>query len=96
MRLHEEMQTLEILVEFHVHFNKTHLNNSWCDDIELFIDYDTEAESLWGMSLVFFQRKRAIHFEEYFLHFAQHFLGRFSIILSFSEKILSFFNIRFP
>ena len=93
MRLHEGMQTLEVLVEFHAHFNKTHLNNSWCDDIELFIDYDTESESLRGTSLVFFQGTRAMHFDGYFKYFRQSFLGRSSIPLPPSEKILSFSNV---
>ncbi len=45
------MQMLEILVEFRAYPNQTHLNGSWCDDIELFMDYDTDAESLCGTSL---------------------------------------------
>jgi uncharacterized protein YjbI with pentapeptide repeats len=54
MRLHEEMQMLEIRVEFPEHFNKTHLNNSWCNDIDLIIDYDTESKFLRGMSVMIF------------------------------------------
>ena len=64
MRLQKEMQTLEVLVEFHAHSDKSHLNNSWCDDIELYIDYDTESESLRGRSLVFFQGTRAMHWND--------------------------------
>jgi hypothetical protein len=95
MRLYEEMQTLEILVEFHAHFNKTHGNNSWCNDVELFIDYDTEAYFLRGMFLVFFERKGAMQFEGYSLYFAQHFLGRSHELLFPSEKTVRFIHVRF-
>ncbi|CAF1158305.1 unnamed protein product [Adineta ricciae] len=45
IRLQEAMQTLEIVVQFHIVSNRTHLNRSWCDDIQLFIDYDTQSWS---------------------------------------------------
>ena len=48
MMLHKDMQELEILVKFNAHPNKAYNNNSWCADIELFIDYGTEFESLRG------------------------------------------------
>ena len=50
MRLHEAMQELEILVDFSAHTNATYANSSWCTDIELFLDYGTEFESLQGES----------------------------------------------
>ncbi len=66
MRLHKEMQMLEILVEFRAHPNKTRVNDSWCEDIDLFIDYGTESEFLQGMPLVIFQRTNSRHFEQFF------------------------------
>ncbi len=68
MRLYEEMQTLEIIVEFRAHFNKSHLNSSWCDDIELFIDYGTELGYLQGTSLVFFKSTGTLHFQGPFFY----------------------------
>ena len=44
MVLHENMQELEVLVKFSAHSNKTTTKRSWCDDIELFIDYSTLEE----------------------------------------------------
>jgi len=66
MRLHKEMQMLEILVEFRAHSNKTRLNDSWCEDVDLYIDYGTESELLQGMPLLILQRKNSKHFEEFF------------------------------
>jgi len=40
MQLHEDMQELEVVVKFNAHNNKYNNGNSWCDNIELFIDYD--------------------------------------------------------
>ncbi len=37
MKLEEDMYELEVVVKFNVQQNE----NSWCDNIELFIDYDT-------------------------------------------------------
>ena len=48
MRLQETMQELEILVEFSARTNTTHINSSWSADIELFMDYGTDFESLQG------------------------------------------------
>jgi hypothetical protein len=50
MRLNEAMQELVILIEFSARPNATHINSSWCADIELFLDYDTTFESLPGES----------------------------------------------
>lgn len=50
MRLHEAMQELEILVEFRARTDATRVNSRWCADIELFVDYGTEFESLQGKS----------------------------------------------
>jgi hypothetical protein len=41
MQLQEDMQELEVAVKFNAQNNKYNNVNSWCDNIELFIDYDT-------------------------------------------------------
>ncbi|CAF1050312.1 unnamed protein product [Adineta steineri] len=47
MRLHEDMKELQVFIKFSADQNKTHNKNNWCDDIKLFIDYNTaEVESL--------------------------------------------------
>jgi hypothetical protein len=48
MRLDEAMQELEILVKFSARTNATSISSSWCTDIELFMDYGNEFESLPG------------------------------------------------
>lgn len=48
MRLRIEMQVVEIRVQFYGNSKKNDINNSWCDNIQLFIDYGTEAEYLSG------------------------------------------------
>jgi hypothetical protein len=40
MKLEEDMQELEVVVKFNGHNNKNNYNDIWCDNIELFIDYD--------------------------------------------------------
>ena len=40
MELHKDMQELEVLVKFNAHNNKTNNEIIWCDNIELFINYD--------------------------------------------------------
>ena len=87
MRLHEEMQTLEILVELHAHSNKTHLNNSWCDDIELSLLTMVQNWRLHRVRLALdiLQRTGAMHFEESF----------FTLCTTFflNDKILRFLII---
>jgi hypothetical protein len=41
IQLWKDMQELEVTVKFNAHNNKYNNGNSWCDNIELFIDYDT-------------------------------------------------------
>jgi len=41
MQFQEDMQEIEVAVKFNAHNNKYNSGNSWCDTIELFIDYDT-------------------------------------------------------
>lgn len=50
MRLQDAMQELEILVEFSAYTNATHINSSWCAEIELSMDFGTKFESLPGQS----------------------------------------------
>ncbi len=38
MRLYENTEQLQIVVNFNAHSNSTNKTNSWCDNIELFID----------------------------------------------------------
>jgi hypothetical protein len=38
--LKEDMQELEVVVTFNADNNKSNNENNWCDNIELFIDYD--------------------------------------------------------
>jgi hypothetical protein len=39
MKLLPDMQKLEVTVKFDEQKNKIDTENSWCDNIELFIDY---------------------------------------------------------
>ena len=47
MLLHKSMRQLEVLVNFEVPTGQNVNTISWCDDIELFIDYDTEEPWVW-------------------------------------------------
>ncbi len=40
MWLRKDMQELEVAIKFSAHNNKNISSNSWCDNIELFIDFD--------------------------------------------------------
>jgi len=40
MELDIDIQELEVVVKFSAHNNKRNNENIWCDDIELFVDYD--------------------------------------------------------
>ncbi len=41
MPLQKDMRELEIEVKFNAHNSNYNNGNSWCDNIELFIDYGT-------------------------------------------------------
>jgi hypothetical protein len=41
MALSPSMQKLGVIVKFDAQKNQIDTENSWCDNIELFIDYDT-------------------------------------------------------
>jgi len=43
MQLEEDMVELEIVVKFNAHNNKSNKETVWCDNIELYMDYDTHA-----------------------------------------------------
>ena len=46
MALRPTMQELEVLVKFGVQGNASDVHkHRWCDDIEVFIDYDTERKT---------------------------------------------------
>ncbi len=40
MRLQKDMQELEVMVKFNAQNYKYNNSSSWCDSIELFIDYN--------------------------------------------------------
>ncbi len=45
MNLQKDMDELEVVVRFNGHTNENTSNKSiWCDNIELFIDYDVQNE----------------------------------------------------
>lgn len=52
LKLHKDMHILEILVGFNMHFNKTQVNESWCEDMDLFIDYGIESEIVQSMLFI--------------------------------------------
>jgi hypothetical protein len=41
MELMVGIHELEVVVKFNAHNNKYNNDNSWCDNIELFVDYDS-------------------------------------------------------
>jgi hypothetical protein len=40
MMLQKDIQELEVAVKFNARNNAINNNNIWCDNIELFVDYD--------------------------------------------------------
>lgn len=41
MVLKKQMKELELIVKFSANTDKSNIKNIWCDDIELFLEYDT-------------------------------------------------------
>jgi hypothetical protein len=41
MSLNKQMKELELIVKFNPNIDKNSIKSNWCDDIELFLDYDT-------------------------------------------------------
>jgi hypothetical protein len=41
MELEKDIQELEVVVKFNTQKNKSSTEEIWCDNIELFVDYDT-------------------------------------------------------
>jgi hypothetical protein len=41
MELEENIQKLEVMVKFDMQMKRNSTENIWCDNIELFINYDT-------------------------------------------------------
>jgi hypothetical protein len=48
MDLDTNIRLLEVFVKFSALANQSNKKSSWCDDIELFIEYGTKVESLPG------------------------------------------------
>ena len=43
MKLQTDMQELEVVVTFNAHNKKNNNEKVWCDNIELFINYDLKT-----------------------------------------------------
>ncbi len=40
MKLQKDMDKLQVIVKFNAHTNESNIESIWCDNIELFVDYD--------------------------------------------------------